>query len=471
MKPFFVRALPALALMTSVTGAFANPIIADGIESISLNLGKTAYEVRVHNASQSTALASLNLAVKTNTLNIPAQGSAKCSKGNPFLYSSIGIGVFNPTFLDANVIHSVDFPIAAMEWSNGQWIAEAMDPNFSYTAPVASLQNPGKPDLQIDALAEVAKLRDAYIQNGGTELGFYRATHEVVLERKVSAIVSCLDASYTAAGKATVWKPITVKVIYEGDPDLTNFALNAVLQGQGGLVNEVNQDLPMNVNSGKLLPYSPNFVGQCPVDLKFRVDITGSGNGSLKYRIVEGSGTVHQSETHDYAAENGVWKHDFVYPIEWEGPESLQKTERTFKLYVSYLDEDEFGVPTMYNLFDQVNWSHKCTPKLNVGIGGVNEGGLLINQGGEGNSPLGYGQGVGQSRQNAAPSAVFKPTPTKPARAATPTPAPARAATSRRETAPARATTTTRETVPTRPQPERAAPTPERPDPARSTGR
>jgi len=223
----------------------------------------------------------------------------------------------------------------------------------------------------------------------------------------------------------------------------------------------------MQFCTGKLPPYTPNFVGHCPADLKFRVDTNGSGTGSLRYRIVEGSGAVHQFETHDYASEDGVWKHGFVYPIEWEGSQPLQKSNRTFKLYVSYLGEDEFGVLTMYNLYDQANWSHKCPPKLSLGIGGVNEGGLLINQGGEGNSPLGYGQGTGQSRQNAAPSSVFKPAQSNPARAVAPIPALPQS----RETAPARATTSTREaaparaTMPSRTQPE-CAPTLERTEPS-----
>jgi len=458
MKPIFARALPAVALMTSMTGAFANPIVGNGIESIDLDLGQTVYEIRVHNASQSTALSNLSLAVKTNSLSIPAQGSVKCSKGNSFAAAKIGYGVFNPTFYDSNVLHHENFPLTAWEWEpgiHGAWVGEAMDQNYAYTLPVGSMKDPAKPELQVDPLAEVAKMRDAYIQNGGTELGFYRNAHEVSLQRKVSAIASCM-VSQNETSSATFWKPITVKVIYEADPDLANFQLNANLLQGGVLANGINQDLPMDVSSAELLPYSPNFVGQCPVDLKFRVDITGSGNGSLKYRIVEGSGTVHQSETHDYEGGNGVWKHDFVYPIEWEGQESLEKTDRTFKLYVAHKDEDEFGVPTMYNLYDQVNWSHKCTPKVNINLGGTGpNGGLVINQGDNGNggdTPLGFSQGASQSNQNAAPSAVFVPaSPSKPGRAATPaepqTREPARA-TAPTETRPERASTT----APARPE-------------------
>jgi len=405
-KTFFASLTAAGALLASAT-AMANPIIEPGIESIDLDLGVNQVEIRVHNASNSNLLANLDLAVKTNQIAIPAHGMVKCSKGNNFNAAKIGFGVFNPTFYDSNVVTKADFPLTAYEWVGGDWLGEAMDPNYAYTIPVASLKNPAKENYQVDPLAEVAKMLEAHLDNGGSELSFYRNNHQVVLDRSVSVHAACWTGVSTNA-RATKHVPLSVKIVYEGDEDLANFKLNAVIQNspQQGFQAGFS---PFKVIEGDLIAYTPNYIGTCPRDLKFRASILVQGEGRIRYRITEGPDVHYMSEVIEIEKNEGDFGEDFVYELEWEGLESLQKADRHFRLQIAGKADDEGGNPTFFNQYASLDWSHTCMPKLNVGVGGMTPGGPMIQNG---------NQQAQQAQQ--APKVGYQPsqpTPVKPERA------------------------------------------------------
>ncbi len=415
MKKILRSMLPATIAVLASSAALANPIIQNGIESIDLDLGVNQVEIHVHNSNQSNFLGDLSLALQTTHLDIPAGGSVKCSKGNDFNSARIGFGAFNPTFFDALVVHKTDFPITGIEWTGGQWLGEAMDPNYAYHVPVASLKDAAKPAYQVDPLAEVEAMRQAYVNNGGTDLGFYRTDHEVVLDRKVSVHATCWTGISTNA-IATKHVPLSVKVVYDGDEDLANFKLNAQLVTPNSPQLEAAY-IPFDVTSGKILAYTPVYIGSCPKDLSFRSTIKTNGEGALLYRVLENGQVRYQSPLIEVDKNSDDIQEDYVYELEWDGPVSLQKKDREFVLKIASKAANEDGYPTFYNEFDRVDWSHTCTPKLKVGLGGSNGGGILIQNNGQ------------QGQQVPAPSVGYnsqQPAQT-PARATTTTPEPAQA--------------------------------------------
>lgn len=362
----FSRALSALVLGSLLSApAFALKITSDTVDDITLTGVPSAVDVILKDVSGGNSIVAVNVQPQTQTLTFPVNSVVKCSKSsNGYSHSRVGFGAFNPTFLDAGVVHHEENPNAGhTTWTGTKWITEAAA-THNYQVSLNELKNPGKPSYQLDVLAEFNAAMDNFIQQGGTKLDFLKSNRTIEVERSVSVLGACWKG-FSDKGYATHTKTVTIRIKYQGNPNLT--AINAQLNGNMANQVQVGKQ-PMKVTTGQILPHAPNYVGACPVDLKFDVRMNGVGNGQVKYRINEGGSTVYNSTPVNFA--DGKMQHQFIIPVAYPGKFELnQKKTVTYTLHAMIKDVDAASWPSHYQPFGGKSWSYTCKPKVSVGVG------------------------------------------------------------------------------------------------------
>ena len=444
----------SIAFTAGVSPAAAgNMIVQDGVQSADLTPAQSVYTVELKEMSGGSNLNAANVQVLTDKVTFRASGMLVCEKitgirPNAPLGADIGFGAFNPTFGDAGVVHKAKFDIGTKYYYNSQnkWVTSPGAVQ-NWEVPLNSLKNAGKPDYEFDALKIFNAEMQKFIDNGGTKLDFLKQDRVIEVERFLSVYTGCRKLNgqleVTKLGYGTDVEPITMKIEYKGNPNLTNVA---VQMGNNQQLNAGYQ--PMKVTYAVIKPHAPSYVGKCPADLKFRIEIKGQGKGELKYRIHGLSDEsvftgfkkqLYQSPVLTFNAPEGGTVHEFTYPLEFSGKDVLNKTiTHSFYLAVAIKDEKANSFNSTYQTYTSVDWKRRCTPQVSVGIGGQPGGVSFDNgQGGQGGNNTGgltiQAQPVTPSLQKVAPSAAQRGEE-KPARAA-----PARMETAPAERAPARA--------------------------------
>lgn len=385
MKPYltFLSVVSMSAvLLGAASPVLANKITSEAVDDITFNGVPNSIDLTVKDMSGGNSLAGVNVQPVTKHLTIPVTSIVKCAKSSfGYAFSKIGFGAFNPTFLDANIVQQQSNPHAGFtEWSKTRWITEAPATHL-YTVMLDSLKNPAKPGIELDVMKEFNAALDAFIQQGGTKLDFLKANRTIEVNRNVSVLGACWK-TISAKGFATYTKPIKFRIKYQGNPQL--FAVNAQLgpMAHGGIQAG---EQPMKITTGRLQPFSPNYSGTCPAGLKFRVGLSGVGNGAVIYRITENSVTVYESPSLPF--KNGKLQNNFTTNIAYQGQLTLnKKIAHAYKLHVKFKDEKVAQWPGNFQLFDQQAWTHTCTPTVSVGLGGAPGGNNQIAPAGSGAS-------------------------------------------------------------------------------------
>ena len=377
-----IHAALAATLMTGVcmTGAQAgNMILQEGVEKVDLTVNQKTYTVDLKEMSGGTSVNGANVQVLTDHVLFSAPSSVSCKKGAGFVMTTlIGFGAFNPTFQDALVVHQDETEPSKKYWNDGSWHQSAGGVGL-WNVPINALKDASKPNYEFDALKIFNAEMQKFISNGGTKLEFLKKDRVIDVERNLSIYSGCVDhggkGQVTALGYGTDVEPITMRIKYTGNPNLTNVAVKL---GGNGQIKAGHQ--PIKVTDGHIKPYAPTYVGQCPANLKFRVEMKGQGKGQVRYRVHKMSNgqfnnqlmsQVYQSPNLAFDASKGGMTHDFNYQLPFAGPEVLNKTvPHSFRLTVETKDENSNTFETHYQLLEIKEWKSRCTPKVNVGLGG-----------------------------------------------------------------------------------------------------
>ncbi|WP_420560602.1 hypothetical protein [Tepidicaulis sp.] len=474
----------SIAFTAGVSPAAAgNMIVQDGVQSADLTPAQSVYTVELKEMSGGSNLNAANVQVLTDKVTFRASGMLVCEKitgirPNAPLGADIGFGAFNPTFGDAGVVHKAEFDIGVKYYNNSQneWVNDPAAVQ-NWEVPLNSLKNAGKPDYEFDALKIFNAEMQKFIDNGGTKLDFLKQDRVIEVERFLSIYTGCRKLNgqleVTKLGYGTDVEPITMKIKYKGNPNLLEPAIVAVTPGGNNQVNAGYQ--PLKITYAAITPYAPSYVGKCPANLKFRVQIKGQGKGHVKFRVhgksdeswlTENLTQIYESGPRIFNAPEGGTDTNFFYEVPFSGQDVLNKTiNHQFRLAITWKDEKADTYETHYQTFATKDWKRRCTPQVSVGIGGQPGGVSFDNgQGGQGGNNAGgltiQAQPVAPSLKKVAPSAAQRGEEK-----------PARAAPARMETAPA-------ERAPTRAAPARQtepapmlqiAPRAAEPAPARST--
>lgn len=451
-----IQAATAASLVFSfgLNGAAAgNMIVQDGIEKVDLTLAQSVYTVNLQEMSGGSDINAVDVQLLTDKVTFRASGMISCEKVSgtrPFspMGADIGFGAFNPTFGDAGVVHKTDFNIGEKYYNNSQnsWVNKPSTVK-NWEVPLNKLKNPGKPSYEFDALKIFNAEMQKFINNGGTKTDFLKQDRVIQVERSLSMHTGCRkmngQGKLTKLAYGTDTEPVTMKIQYKGNPNLSQVAAPVANNNQ---VDPGYQ--PLKITYASITPYAPSYVGKCPANLKFRVEIKGQGKGHVKFRVhgksdenwqAENLTQIYQSVPLAFNAPEGGTAADFFYEVPFSGQDVLNKTvNHQFRLAVTWKDEKANTFETHYQTFATKVWKRRCTPQVSVGVGGVNGSGGYLDQGSN-NGPAAQGLTIQAAPAKPASPAVRAPAST-PDSAGTP---PARA-----ETAPARA----------EPQPARAAP-------------
>ncbi len=370
-----VRTLGILAVSALCAApSFAQKITTAAVTDITFNGLPNSVDVHLKDMSNGSSIANVNVQSLTTSLTLPISSTVKCAKSQwGYSHSLVGFGAFNPTFLDAGVVHQAPNPNAGhTTWTGLKWITEAAT-TYQYQVPLNALKNPAKSSYQLDVLAEFNAAMNSFIQQGGTKLDYLKSNRTIDVQRQVSVMGACWTG-LSSKGFATYTKPLTIRIKYQGNPKLT--AINAQLGQMGGRGIQAGPQ-PLQITTGQILPYAPNYQGACPADLKFRVQLNGVGKGEARYRITQGNSTVYDSPALPFA--NGKLQHDFNVVMPYFGKQSLNnKILHKYRLYVRFKDEKAAVWPAHYQLLGDKDWSHTCTPQLNDALDG--QGGKGIDQ-------------------------------------------------------------------------------------------
>ena len=292
LKPNPLRTLSTLTLGLALAApALAQKITTTAVTDITFTGPPAVVEVLLKDASGSNAIAQVNVQPVTTSLSIPVTSTVKCAKSQwGYSHSRVGFGAFNPTFLDAGVVHEEENPQAgSTTWYGLKWITEAAAQHM-YHVSLNELKNPAKPERQLDVMAEFNAAMHTFIQQGGTKLDFLKGDRTIDVQRHISVLGACWTGA-SSKGFATYTKPLTVRIKYQGNPQLSG--VNIQLGNMGGGQIQVpappkpsgafTKNLAVVASDLKLL--TPHLVGKCPAKVQFQADIQVDAAGEVNYTV------------------------------------------------------------------------------------------------------------------------------------------------------------------------------------------
>jgi len=146
--------------------------------------------------------------------------------------------------------------------------------------------------------------------------------------------------------------------------------------GSGGFQAGYN---PLQITDANILAQSLHFVGQCPRNVVFSVQMKGNGKGKVRYHIREGNQTKYISAPVNYDSAQGWKQHNFNFEIVGEQQDINKKVNREFTVWFEEQDEgsnewDWSAGGAMGNL----QWAQTCTAQAAVPM---NQGGINYNGG------------------------------------------------------------------------------------------
>ncbi len=312
-----MKSIKTVALTTSVltvaatvlsSAAFANyshnnsEYIEDvtlSVEGINLNM------IELQNTSSSKLLSKVNVQPVNTVMNIPVKGFVQCTKDKKVDFDK-AIMYFGTAhrqgdkIVPVKAVYQKNYHPTFKVWTGllGGWVAEAgnYDP---FAVPLANIKN-GDPTIRVDPVEEFNKKLEAHVNGGGTKLEFLQNDQFFSVTRPITLAGYCHKGADKKGGYVTKMIPINIK--FKGDPNLTKPS------PMPSASNKLAAKFALTKT--KVSPHIKNYVGQCPVDLGFRLTFEAQGKGAVKYRMVNKVGAKGPINTVNFT-NGGVKVIDF----------------------------------------------------------------------------------------------------------------------------------------------------------------
>lgn len=382
---------------TTGTPAWADTTaVSDYVKKVDLQFTGYAATVHLKNVSSNKHVSAVKLQAMENALEFEMKGHLQCAQDLDVTDDGARM-YFGPVSLagtgDINssaTLHNEEAFVSATVWTKPfikkQWITEAGS-TTEYTVPLSSVKN-GHPALRIDPVALIESKAEAYVQNGGSLVDFYKQDQEIVLHRPISLAGWCKKGNKRTAGFHT--KNHTIQIKYEGDPAVYQPKLNALIVG--GTANTIKaQEEPFALQDADFQPDIQPYIGKCVPDQNPKMTIffntKGTKQGVIDFRIAPESNSYPIDI--DYDVQSGVVSNpknggqksvQFTFPLK----EMLQHEKYPYMLMSNKTYSHNMRIKARYRDFDDNNgWSswkdygtavfkHRCTPQPKVGLGGAN---------------------------------------------------------------------------------------------------
>lgn len=382
------------ALLSVVVSSAPLQAAQNAVHSVGFSITSLTPVILIQNNSSSKSIHNIQLGVQTPNISYEFDGLVTCQKGNKvkFVGSKAFFGTAttwnNESVVDWQTLYSQE--ISPAYGKKGSNTIEAAGDNTLFNIPVAKIGE-GHPALRVDPLEELEKKRQTFIANGGSDLDFYRQTHQINLSRPLSMSGACTKQKWgqNHGNVKIAVKPASLIIKYIGDPTLTDAALI-----KPGLTPSktpgYTHNLPYKLEQITFQPNLPHYYGKCVPnqDPKIRLNYTASGKqtGQFDFRIVSVSTTYNAPDIY-YAktnlnhnvsqSQNGYVDFDFPLRDLMNDPDLphlslINKTiSHNMRLEARYKSQQN-GQWSAYKTFDTAVIKHRCEPILNSVIRGPN---------------------------------------------------------------------------------------------------
>ncbi|WP_169568255.1 hypothetical protein [Sneathiella limimaris] len=405
------------------------------VKDVTLTFTGQAAQITIKNEATKKHINFLNPQVQESKLYFDISGNATCKKGSSIngvgAYMFFGTVSINGDKLNSfNTLHKQGSMNIA--WHDGDKVVEAQ--YDTYEVPLSKVKQ-GHPALRVDAVEELKKKAQAYVQGGGTLVDFYRQDQHLVLQRPLSLAAVCRKYTNQEGSFGYDTKLHTIQITYKGDPEITDKAqLNPQLVSNlGGNGGKQAPEVPFKLTAADFMANIPHHNGKClpsqnPM-LRVNMKATGSELGAVHLVVYSHSntysnyGNYYEASGIVYNPEVGDAHVDFSFPLK----DMLSQDKYSYmaihdgktyhhnmriKARWKTLPDGEWGA---FQEFDTGTFKHTCKPQVAVPLGG---------QGGK----LGYGEQGGSPKLDKAPTEPSEPKlPKKRAPAEPVDPAPKRA--------------------------------------------
>ncbi|MBO6826520.1 MAG: hypothetical protein JJ879_09980 [Sneathiella sp.] len=312
-------ALALVLAMGAFSAAEANSSRSNAsqVKDVTLSQPGINFHVKLENKANNKHINNIDIQPMSDVMAFPLKGFVQCAKDKSVSFSSAkvyfgSVQRTGKTVVPVNVLHEAKYFPTASEWTGliGGWVAEGG--NYQpYEVPLSAVKN-GPADLRIDPIAEFNKKLQKHINEGGSKLEFLKKEHLITINRPISLVGTCresIDFSKSEFGSGYETQSIPVTIHYKGDPDL-----------YGGIQkdNTANDFAALfQVTSASVTPHVKDYVGECPVDLKFRLSMKAQGAGTVKFRLIGEKGYKGGVHTINFTKNDlGSKIYDFSHAIE-----------------------------------------------------------------------------------------------------------------------------------------------------------
>ncbi|WP_169566001.1 hypothetical protein [Sneathiella limimaris] len=321
----------ALAMALSVSGgAEANSSRSNASQVLDVTLSQPGinFHVRLKNVSKDKHISKVNIQPESDVIKFPLKGLVKCAKdkSTDFIGARAYFGSVKRIGKDVfpiNSLYDAKYHPSFSEYTGlvGGWITEGGNAD-AFEVPLSAVQD-GHPALRVDPVALFNEKLQAHMGQGGSKLEFLKKDQIITVNRPISLVGTCreatgFDTSVAGSGYETTSVPVTI--FYQGDPNLKGGLQAAGLNGQ--------YTAPFQVTEAKVVPHVKDYVGQCPVDLKFRLSMKAQGAGKVNFRLVNEKGIKSKLYNLTFSKSDGGNKtFDFIRYIEDAAKDGISKTK------------------------------------------------------------------------------------------------------------------------------------------------
>lgn len=384
IKTLTLRA-SAVALTLGLAGGLAAPAAADDqywsyVKGMVVTTNNQVPEIVVKNTAANHQLSSLNLTVQGSTIAVSIGGAVDC----------LGI-----TYEDAFKRHGAflsegAFGIGRTGLLMKQDLPSSSDINHVSDMDAHTFQMPknllANPQIGLDPAALVLAAAD----KAPDRLKYLQQDHVIMATLPIRWESTCRPYTRYKVKKETLLeagptgsfmtKDVPVKIVYKGDPQLTN--LNAQIANSVPAVGfKAGPQIPV-IQSMTFQPNLPHHTGACPATTKIRVFYQGHGKGAVQITIADGNNIIANSGTKAFDGTDGQQYFDFEIQVPKATLSQLNKTvNHTLKASVRTRATGP-GWDNAYTVKDTAVWKHRCTPQVNPAVGGGAVGGYKKNDNG-----------------------------------------------------------------------------------------
>lgn len=223
--------------------------------------------------------------------------------------------------------------------------------------------------LGVDPVAMCQDLLNKNIKQGGNALQFFNSEHTIIPNMTISAIARCekpgKDSFYDTDHLQTKLRIIcNAQTMPNSNTIQAKKPVTAVPVG-GNTIGGGYQ--PLVINDAFLTTDKLHYNGECPANLKFDINLSGSGKGQVKLHLVEYGKNAYTSAPIAFDGTNAWKKQSFTYNLN-PGKDAIgNKVERSFRVFLEIRDQKGNTFEWSKNgEYKKLDWSHTCKAKTSV---------------------------------------------------------------------------------------------------------